>query len=128
MPPFYLFHLNQDEIGLAWPLARTAHPQLQLDGWERLFVDLKSRGGGVLALAAPDDVLHGIASYEPVETQRRGRVLSVDTLVTFELNARAPVEQLLRQGLDRLARQLSCTAVLVSMGKRRHLVNRRIGS
>lgn len=119
MPTFYLFHLDQDEIGLAWPLARTAHPQLQLEGWNRLFVDLKSRGGGVLALAAPDDVLHGIATYEPVEKPRCGRVLSVSTLVTFELNARAPVERLLRQGLDRLAKQLSCTAVLVRIRNRR---------
>lgn len=121
MRSFYLFHLNHQEIDLAWPLARTAHPQLHLDGWKRLAAELKSRGGGVLALAAPDDVLHGIATYEPVEKPRCGRVLSVDTLVTFELNSRAPVEKVLRQGLDRLARQLSCTAVLVrhdSAGRR----------
>ena len=119
MLPFHLFHLNQDEFGLAWPLARTAHPELQLDGWKRLATDLRARGGGVLALAAPDDVLHGIATYEPMEKPRCGRILAVSTLVTFELNGRAPVEKLLRNALERLAEQLACSTVFIRMRNRR---------
>src|SRR3712207_2905070 len=100
--------LPREKLPLAWPLARTAASMLSLASWLARMGELFERGGGVLAVEAQDGLIRGIAAYEPVQKPRAKRVFQVDTLVTFELNRRAPVEQALCAALDRLVLDFGC--------------------
>lgn len=118
MPELDLIELDQDELALAWPLVRASSPELQLYGWQAFAEALIDRGGGVLAAAAPDRTLHGIATYEAIDKPTFGRVLHVDTLVTFELSSRAPTRKLLVSALGRLSAALACSATVISAPRR----------
>ena len=118
MPELDIIELDQDELALAWPLVRTYSPQLELDGWQAFAEALIDRGGGVLAVAAPDRALHGIATYEALEQATFGRILHVDTLVTFELSGRAPARKVLVGALRHVAEALGCTTTVISAPKR----------
>ena len=118
MPELDIIELDQDELTLAWPLVRTSCPQLKPDRWQALAEALIDRGGGVLGVAAPDRALHGVATYETIDKPRFGRVLQVDTLVTFELTRRAPARQALVGALKQISDERGCTATLISAPKR----------
>lgn len=127
MPELDVIELNQDELALVWPLVRTASPRLRLDGWRALAEALIDRGGGVLAVAAPDRALHGVATYEMIEKPRFGRMLHVDTLVTFELSGRAPARAILVAALRQLSQALGCSGTLICAAGRLRLRSVRTG-
>jgi hypothetical protein len=110
--------LDYDDIPLAWPLVRTATPQLGLDAWRAAAESVIDRGGGVLAVTAADRALHGVATYEAIEKPSFGRVLHVETLVTFELRVRAPARRALIEALIQLSSALGCCEIVISAGKR----------
>ena len=118
VPQLDIVELDQDELALAWPLVRATSPQLQLDGWQLFAEALMDRGGGVLAVAATDRALHGVATYETIEKPRFGRVLHVDVLVTFELTRRAPARAALMNALTQLSAALGCSGTVISAPKR----------
>lgn len=118
MPELDIIELDQDELALAWPLVRMASPQLELDGWQEFGEALIDRGGGVLAVAAPDQALHGVATYEALDKATFGRILHVDTLIAFELTGRAPVRKVLVGALRQVARALGCSVTVISAPKR----------
>ena len=118
MPDLDVIELDQDELALAWPLVRTSCPRLEPAGWQALAESLIDRGGGVLGVAAPDRALHGVATYETIEKPKFGRVLHVDTLVTFELSGRAPARAVLVGALRRISEERGCSATLISARKR----------
>lgn len=118
---FTVTELDRRDLPAAWPLVRAAAPGLDLDRWQAFAEALVERGGGVVGVEAEDGGFQGIATYEPVEKLHSGRVLQVDTLVTFELARRAPMRRVLCEGLDRLAARLGCEAVAVSIPSRSYV-------
>jgi hypothetical protein len=118
IPELDVIELDQDELALAWPLVRASSPELQLEGWQTFAEALIDRGGGVLAVAAPDQALHGVATYEPIEKPRFGRMLHVDTLVIFELSGSAPTRKVLVGALRQVAAALGCSETVISASKR----------
>jgi hypothetical protein len=110
--------LGFEELAQAWPLARTASHYQSCEMWRRSAVHLMGRGGGVIAIAADDGCFHGMATFEPITKPRGGRVLHVETMVTFELSHRAPVRRALRDALVGFARLFDCDAVNVAMPDR----------
>jgi len=115
MPGLTIIDLEPDELARAWPLVRIVSPWLNPEAWRGSAEELIAHGGGVISVVAPDGCLHGVATYEPIDKSRAGRVLYVETLVTFELSRRAPVRQYLCDCLERLAPALGCDAIAVSM-------------
>lgn len=115
MPQFTIIDLEADELAQAWPLVRMASPWLDQATWQSSAEELIGHGGGVVAVVAPDGWLHGLATYQPIDKARAGRVLYVETLVTFELIRRAPVRQFLCDCLEWLAPALGCDTIAVSM-------------
>ena len=118
MPQLDVVELDQDELALAWPLVRSASPHLDLPGWQALAEALIDRGGGVLAVSAPDRAVHGVATYEAVDKATFGRILHIDTLVTFELSGRAPARGVLVRALRQLAEAMGCSGTVISTPKR----------
>lgn len=102
-------------IAQAYPLVRMTAPEVTLEQWREHAGRLFATGGGILAVSAGDSSLLGLATYRPEEDLRHGRVLRIDTIVTFELSHTSPARQALCEGLDRLARELGCSAVTLTL-------------
>lgn len=118
MPLFAVTELPRCRIALAWPLVRTARRHLSLGDWQADCDKLAERGGGVLGVEAEGGTLFGVATYEPRRTPRAGRVLQVDTLLSFEISSLAPVRQALCKSLFDFARRLECEALSIAMPNR----------
>ena len=118
MQPFDAFDLDQDELAFAWPLVRMSFPKLQQGGWQSMAEALIDRGGGVVGVGPPGQFLHGVATYEVVDTPPFGRVLNIDALVTFELSGRSRARQFLLETLRRLSVALGCSQIVISSDKR----------
>ena len=93
-------------------MIRTASPELELEDWKTIAKALIDSGGGVLAVTAPDRLLHGVATYEIVENPWFGQILKVGTLAAFELVSGAPVRTLLTATLRHLSDAMGCAATV----------------
>jgi len=114
---FTVAELDRRDLAQVWPLVRTASSHLRLEEWERHWQKLVDRGGGAIGVAGEAGGFLGVATYEAVTKPRAGRVLKVDTLVTFELTRRPRIRQILCDELDELAPRLGCEALAVSAPK-----------
>ena len=115
MPDFTIQQLTREQLASAWPLVRARGAIIDLDRWLDAGRRLAANGGGILAVATAEGALHGVATYEPVEEVPVGRVLRVDTLVTFELSRRSPVRNALCAALAEFANRLQCDAITVAL-------------
>lgn len=118
MACFAIEHLSEDRLVEAWPVVRMSHSHANPDWWVSEAVALIERGGGVLAARGPDDAIHGIATYQIARKALLGRVLAVDTLITFELSRRAPVRHALCEALEILASAFDCRSIVLPLPSR----------
>jgi len=115
MRRFGIEHLSDDQLLDAWPVVRMSHAHANSDWWISEGTGLIDRGGGVLAVRAPDGSIHGVATYEVTRKALLGRVLTVDTLIAFELSHRAPARQALCDALELLASAFDCRSVALPL-------------
>jgi hypothetical protein len=115
MPDLRIRQLDRDDVERAWSLVRSKSQISSLSEWKRFAHDLFERGGGVIAVSAEDECLHGIATYEPIRTKDSGSVLQVDTMIAFELSRNAPVRSALCDALTGFARLFDCDSVRLAM-------------
>lgn len=121
---FTVTELDREELAEAWPLVRATSPELALEEWQARAGALIERGGGVVGVSAEGGGFLGIATYEPVERPHAGRVLQVDTLVSFELTRQAPIRRILCEELEEMAPRLGCAGTAVNFGSRSYLGHR----
>lgn len=124
MPIFSIEHLGADRLADAWPVVCMSHPHSRADWWNSEAEALIDRGGGILAARGPDGAIHGVATYEVARKALLGRVLAVDTFITFELSRRAPARHALCDALDLLAHAFDCRIVLLPLPSRGHFEHR----
>jgi hypothetical protein len=117
MPRFAIEHLSDDRLPDAWPIVRMSHSHATADWWMSEASALIERGGGILAARAADGSIHGIATYEIVRKALVGRVLAVDTLISFELSRRAPARRALDEALELLASAFECRSIVLPLAK-----------
>jgi hypothetical protein len=115
MQPFIIEHLDDHRLLDAWPLLRSAAAESLPDWWVNEARALTDRGGGVLVARAPNDSVHGIATYECVHRPRAGSVLAVDRLVTIELSRKEPVKEALGGALHMIASAFCCSAIALPL-------------
>ena len=130
MARFAIEHLGEDQLVEAWPVVRMSHSLANVDWWASEAAALAGRGGGILAARAPDGSIHGIATYEVVSKAPLGRVLAVDTLITFELRRRAPARHALCDALKLLGHAFDCRRIILpipSNGRVEHRAKRIFG-
>ena len=101
-----------------------SHSHASAEWWLTEAAALIERGGGILAARAPDGSVHGVATYEVARKGLLGRVLAVDTLITFELSRRAPARHALHEALELLANAFDCRSVVVPLPSRGHVQHR----
>lgn len=85
-----------------YPLIRSA-TRVSLARWEEFGRQLLGTGGGVLAIVAPDECIHGVAAYRPGMSLRHELTLDVEVIVAFELRGDDRVREALCRHLDRIA-------------------------
>jgi len=104
-------HLTHERLLAAWPIIRASGAQPCAEWWIGQAARLIDEGGGVLAARAPDGIVHGVVIYRLARDDRVGKVLSVDTIVAFELSRGAPVRKALCNALDELSLTLECKRI-----------------
>jgi hypothetical protein len=104
-----------DRADQAFPLVRMVSAATSLTRW-RAFAALRLGGnGGILAVTAGDDMIHGVAAYRLDQDLRHGRVLRVDLFATVELNQKAPARQALFEALETRAAAVGCDAICLTL-------------
>lgn len=121
MPQFAIEHLSESRLAEAWTVVRMSHSLANVDWWISEGTALILRGGGILAARGPDGAIHGVGTYEVVRKALLGRVLAVDTLITFELSRRAPVRHALCDALELLASAFDCRSIVLPLSSKGHL-------
>jgi uncharacterized membrane protein len=101
-----------------------SHSLAKADWWVSEGTALLERGGGIIAARAPDGILHGVATYEVAKKALLGRVLAVDTLITFELSRRAPARHALCQALDLLGHAFDCRSIVLPIPSKGYVQHR----
>jgi hypothetical protein len=117
MPDLSLSRLDEGQLALAYPLIRSA-ARVSLERWESFARQLFASGGGILAVAANDGCLHGVAAYRQVGSLRFERSLQIEILVAFELSRTAPVRRTLCDGLEDIAREMGCHNIVFTTAAR----------
>ena len=114
-PQYYVDALAPAEADCAYPLIRSAAPEVGARGW-RDYVQRRTAAGGLLGLQSDDGALSGLLSYRISERLRGGAVLAIDDFVTFELSSAAPGRLALLAAAERLARELGCVGLELRLG------------
>lgn len=117
---FSLRHLDSDRVFLAYPLVRSAMPDVTLDNWSAFaaaFVDRSNAlpHGKILTVENESGVIIGLASYRHLPDLRHGWILLVDHLFAFELLDRRHVAELIVDALEAEADRLGCRAIHLAL-------------
>jgi hypothetical protein len=124
MAQFAIEHLSQDRLAEAWAVVRHSHSHANQQWWIAEGSALIERGGGILAARGRDGALYGLATYEVARKALLGRVLAVDTLISFELSRRAPVRHALCDALELLASAFDCRSIVLPLPSKGHVQHR----
>lgn len=117
MPDLTVGAVGLDRLAEIYPLIRSA-TRVSLKRWQEFGRDLLAGDGGVLAVTAPDHCVHGVAAYRPVGTLRHQKSLDVEVIVAFELRGDDSVRDLLCRELEKIAVDLNCSAVNLTVSAR----------
>ncbi len=110
MPDLSVESIGIDRLTQVYPLIRSA-TRVSLDRWEEFGRELLNEGGGILAVSAPDQCIHGVAAYRPNRNLRHEQSLDVEVIVTFELGSDDRIREALCRNLDRIAAERGCSTV-----------------
>lgn len=99
--------LGFGQLAQVYPLIRSA-TRVSLERWEEFGRELLAGGGGVLAVLAPDECIHGAAAYRPSLNLRHEQSLDVEVIVAFDLRGDDRVRKVLCEELERIAARLGC--------------------
>jgi hypothetical protein len=124
MRRFAIDHLNPDQLREAWPVVRMSDSLANCDWWMSEAAQLIERGGVILAARATDGNIYGVATYAVAKKPLVGRVLTVGTLITFELSRRAPARHALHEALELLANAFDCRSIVLPLPSKAQLQHR----
>ena len=110
MQDFTVESLKTGQLAQVYPLIRSA-TRVSLERWEEFGRELLTNGGGVLAVTAPDQCIHGVAAYRPSRNLRHEQSLDVEVIVAFDLRGDDRVRESLCRQLERIAAGLRCSTV-----------------
>ncbi|MCY7338973.1 MAG: hypothetical protein LH465_03340 [Sphingomonas bacterium] len=109
--------MAEDQLDAAYPLVRTIAPEVSLEQWIDYVREVR-RKGGLLGVTVDGGALFGLLTYRKETTLRRGCVLYIDNIVTFELNRAAPGRRALCEAAEGLALKMGCSALEYRLGSR----------
>ena len=122
MPIFSVVDMDENSFSAAYPLVRTAIPDVSVEQWLDYARKVRMRGG-LLGLMGPQSTLFGLLTYRGEESLRHGRIFVVDNFLTFELNRAAPGRQALSDAAEALARKQGCNAIELRLDSRGYAID-----
>ena len=122
MPIFSVVDMDENAFSAAYPLVRTATPEVSVEQWLDYARKVRMRGG-LLGLMGPQSTLFGLLTHRGEESLRHGRIFVVDNFLTFELNRAAPGRQALCEAAEALARKQGCNAIELRLDSRGFAIN-----
>ena len=123
MPIFSVVDIDENAFAAAYPLVRTAAPDVSAEQWSAYAHKVRMRGG-LLGLMGPQSTLFGLLAYRNEESLCHGRIFVVDNFLTFELNRAAPGRQALCEAAEALARKQGCKAIELRLDSRGFAIDR----
>ena len=123
MPIFSVVDMDENAFDAAYPLVRTAAPDVSAQQWRNYAGKVRMRGG-LLGLMGPQSTLFGLLTYRNEENLRHGRIFVVDNFLTFELNRAAPGRRALCDAAEALARKQGCAAIEFRLDSRGFAIDR----
>ena len=123
MPIFSVVDMDENAFDAAYPLVRTAAPDVSAQQWRNYAGKVRMRGG-LLGLMGPHSTLFGLLTYRNEASLRHGRIFVVDNFLTFELNRAAPGRQALCDAAEALAREQGCAAIEFRLDSRGYAIDR----
>lgn len=114
MPDLTPKMLQISELAQVYPLVRSA-THVSLDRWKAFGRDLLEGGGGVLSVKAADECIHGVAAFRPIRHLRHEMMLDVELIVAFDLIGDDRVREVLYRELERIAVNLKCSTVKITV-------------
>jgi hypothetical protein len=114
MPKLFVSQLKPHQMVEAYPLIRRL-ARVDSSRWEAFGRLLAKQGGGILAVRAEDQRVHGVATYLPVASLKHGSALRVEAIASFELGQISSVRNALSSALDELAREKRCKVVVICL-------------
>ena len=122
MPIFSVVDMDENAFSAAYPLVRTAIPDVSVEQWLDYARKVRMRGG-LLGLMGPQSTLFGLLTYRAEESLRHGKIFVVDNFLTFELNRAAPGRQALCDAAEALARMQGCNAIELRLDSRGYAID-----
>ncbi len=110
MPELNVQSIDQTRLAQVFPLIRSA-TRVDLTRWEEFGSNLLDAGGGIVAVVAPDQCVHGVAAYRPRTNLRHQRILDVEVIVAFDLRGGDRVRDKLVCALEQIAVDTGCAAL-----------------
>lgn len=110
-PPLRVTLLGGERVDLAYPLAKSSVPGLNLLLWRRWARSLlKKNDTGLLAVESPQGVLFGLGAYRLFEDLMEGRTLELGPIMLADLVGSMQIADVLVEGAERVALRESCQA------------------
>ena len=122
MPIFSVVDMDENAFAAAYPLVRTAAPNVSAEQWMDYAGKVRMRGG-LLGLMGPEGAMFGLLTYRNEESLRHGRIFVVDNFLTFELNRAASGRQALCDAAEALARKQGCKAIELRLDSRGYAID-----
>lgn len=95
-----------------------AVPDIDRPRWINHCETLIRLEGGVLAAAAADGGMHGLAMYHPDDDLRLGLIVRVNAMVAFELNPANPVRRALCGEVEAICEAIEARGIILTVPKR----------
>ncbi len=108
--------LDDRRIDQAYPLIKTALPDLTLEDWRRFLDDhLRQDASGVVVVENRTGIMYACAAFQARQDLRHGRCLEVDPLVVMDLVGAATVARTLDFSLLGFARRFGCQGLRIQV-------------
>ena len=110
MPDLTVQSVDYERLAQVYPLIRSA-TRVSLERWLEFGWELLREGGGVIAIRAADNYVHGAAAYRRSRNLRHEQSLDVEVIVAFDLRGDDRVREALCRELERIAVELGCSSL-----------------
>ncbi len=110
--------LDDGRVDQAYPLVRTALPDLSLEHWRGFLEDhLRQEASGVVVVENRSGIMYACAAFRARQDLRHGRCLDVDPLVVMDLVGAATVAKTLDESLLAFARRFDCSGLRIQLAR-----------
>ena len=110
MPDLTVQSVDYERLAQVYPLIRAA-TRVSLERWLEFGWELLQEGGGVIAIRAADNYVHGVAAYRRCRNLRHEQVLDVEVIVAFDLRGDDRIREALYRELEKIAVERGCSSL-----------------